>query len=78
VVSQKLQLLSLSGRKLFCLSKVFLPFQNTKKDEVQNMKMNDTQFNLMKQQLRRVTTFSGNLYQKKYKGIDIDIMTFMD
>lgn len=42
------------------------------------MKMNDTQFNLMKQQLRCVTTFSGNLYQKKYKGIDIDIMTFMD
>ncbi|WP_285813876.1 MULTISPECIES: hypothetical protein [Clostridia] len=42
------------------------------------MKMNDTQFNLMKQQLRCVTTFSGNLYQKKYKDIDIDIMTFMD
>ena len=35
------------------------------------MKMNDTQFRLMKQQLQRVTAFSGNLYQKKYAGIDI-------
>ena len=35
------------------------------------MKMNDTQFRLMQRQLQRVTTFPGNLYQKKYAGIDI-------
>lgn len=43
------------------------------------MKMNDTQFSLMKQQLRRVTAFPGNLYQKKYKDIDIEsVMTQED